>query len=110
MTSVEFAVAQTLDEENPASEHHRVSDDNDLSNTQENLSLEGLDQTGMSLSHVGQVFMKKTNLTASPQPSFRRANSDDESGSSSTHPVGSNDSFSNHVQAHMYKACPRNRG
>ena len=90
MSSVDSAVAQPLDEENSAAEHDRVSDDDDLSNTQENLSLEGLDQKGVSLSHVGQVFMKNTNLTASPQRSSRRADSDDETGSSSNYPVDSN--------------------
>ena len=43
----------------------------------------------------------KNNLTESSQPSFRQADSDDETGSSSTHQMDSNDSFSNHIQAHV---------
>ena len=40
MHSVDSSAAQLLDEENSATEHDRVSYDQNLSNTQENLSLE----------------------------------------------------------------------
>ena len=63
------------------------------------MSGEGLNHSGIWLSRVGQVFMKK-NLTAPSQPSSRRVDSDDETGSGSTQ-IGSNDSFSNHIQAHV---------
>ena len=63
MSSVDSVVAQTLDEEKSATEHDHVSYNNDLSNTQENdLFLEELDQTGISLSHVGQVFMNRVSV------------------------------------------------
>ena len=109
MHLVDSAAAPPLDEENSATEHGRVSNDENLSNAQENLSLMDSDQNDLSVSRDGQVFMQNANLTASPQPISRRADSNDETGSSSTHPVNSNDSFSDRIKAHVQSLSAEQR-
>ena len=95
MSTVNSAAAKcTLDEEEIANEQHdRVSNDQSQYDPSE-------DFPGKSLSHVGQGFMTKEDLTASPRTDFRK-DSDDETGSSSTNPVSSNNSFSADIKAHM---------
>ena len=97
MSTVNSAAAHTLDEEKLATEHDQVSNDQ---NHSDDPSEDFHD--GQSLSHVGQGFMTNEGLTASPRTDSRQIDSDDETSSSSTNPVSSNDdSFSADMEAHM---------
>ena len=98
MSTVDSAVAPTLDEEEVATDHDQVSNDEDHSNDDPSE-----DFHGTSLSHVGRVFMTDAGLAASPQTDSRQTDSDDETNSSSTNPVSSNDSFSVKIKAHVQR-------
>ena len=93
MSTVNSAAAtRTLDEEEKATKHDRVSYDQDSPSE---------DLLDKSLSHVGQVFMTNS-LTASPRIDSRN-DSDDDTGSGSTNPVSSNtDQFSAEIRAHTH--------